>query len=267
MIGVSGMHRGTLASLLCCLHLLCSLRPFGPPGPHDTSLSSSPAAGPPARVEKRASQVPGENHRNVCGQERAAFRGRVNQKQHPFRPPPDSKVPRGGDSPGPERAPRTPQPNRTLQSPALQKLVAPSWSPSAPFHSRAPKPGWQPAAGSGPLHSQPRTPKLSPLLRLQGPPRASRAPRAQRLLPLRSRQRALALRTAPSKQAAPQGAPTLPVLTCKGGWSRGHPEPGGSVGGSAEGGWQQQQQQRGALGTAAAGRLVLPSRGPAQRYK
>lgn len=78
--------------------------------------------------------------------------------------------------------------------------------------------------------------------------------------PLRSRRAPQPRASSPaSSSLRPRGPPGTHL---RWGCSGGHPEPGGGSGGGAGGGGQ-----RGAPGTAAAGRLVLPSRGPAQRYK
>lgn len=153
-----------------------------------------------------------------------------------------------------------PHPNRPLSAPGRRSRI---WLPKAnaqlskrprrPTDSRAP--GCllpQPPGPPGPTPSTCGWPSPGP------PGLARHAPPGPSASSARRAPQSLASAPAPSTLGPPGPAGTHLPWGC----SSGHPEPrGGNGGGAGERG------QRGAPGTAAAGRLVLPSRGPAQRYK
>lgn len=131
---------------------------------------------------------------------------------------------------------------------------APSLPSASEAHADSRAPGRslpQPPGPPGPRAA------LTPGTRDWAPPPRSPGPSASSALSLRAPASCISTHThTPRPSRAPPGT------HLRWGCSGGQPEPGGGSGSSAGGGGQ-----RGAPGTAAAGRLVLPSRGPAQRYK
>lgn len=156
-------------------------------------------------------------------------------------PPPILALPEPrGDAPGSGSPKQSARLAKCLQSP--RGFPRPRmFAAAAARASRAPRPA--------PRAEPPPVPWATRVTRPLGP-----AP------PLRSR------RALQPRASAPLPSPRLPLgppgTYLRWGCSGGHPEPGGGGGGGAG-----RRGQHGAPSTAAAGRLVLPSRGPAQRYK
>lgn len=219
------------------------------------ALPALPGSGLPG---ERADKFPRRESERT-GLRKLAAGGRGSRvRSHRLEAEPISPAPGFWRGPGPEHAPPAPQPSSQRPRATLQDLAPQSKRPAlqaSPKTARIPAPrdvccrsrqglpgptpstcGWPPPGPPGPARHAPPGPSASS---------ARRAPQS------------LASAPAPSTLGQPGPAGTHLPWGC----SSGHPEPGGGKGGAGERG------QRGAPGTAAAGRLVLPSRGPAQRYK